>query len=131
MSTRSLIAIENPDGTCRSIYCHHDGYPDGVGWMLREYYKSREAIEALQELGDLSSIDETLETCCAYHRDRGEEKTEPILWKNREELIEKASDCWAEYVYLFSHSSWFIYSIYKKEWNLLSDVLTEIFYSKD
>ena len=113
MSTRSLIAIENLDGTCRSIYCHHDGYPDGVGYVLREFYNTPEAIEALQELGDLSSLGETLETCCAYCRDRGEEKAEPTVWKNRYALAEKANSfCWAEFVYVYriSLNEWYVYS---------------------
>ena len=31
MATRSLIAVQNADGTFLSIYCHWDGYPSGVG----------------------------------------------------------------------------------------------------
>lgn len=124
MSTRSLIAIENPDGTCRSIYCHHDGYPDGVGYVLREFYNTPEAIAALQELGDLSSLDETLDSCVAYHRDRGEDLNKATVWKNRSELVEHASDAWVEYVYLFrSFKAWFVFSVYDKKWNLLSEVL--------
>lgn len=125
MSTRSLIAIENPDGTCRSIYCHHDGYPDGVGYVLRGFYNTPEAIAELQKLGDLSSLDETLETCEAYHRDRGEELNEPTVWKNRSELVKHASDAWVEYVYLYrSFKAWFVFSVHDKKWDLLSEVLT-------
>jgi hypothetical protein len=31
MATRSRIAIELSDGTVKSVYCHWDGYFDGVG----------------------------------------------------------------------------------------------------
>ena len=34
MSTRSRIAAVFPDGTFKSIYCHYDGYPAGVGRRL-------------------------------------------------------------------------------------------------
>ena len=31
MATRSRIAVELGDGTVKSVYCHNDGYLDGVG----------------------------------------------------------------------------------------------------
>jgi hypothetical protein len=35
MGTRSRIGLEDPEtGTVRSIYCHWDGYPEGVGQRL-------------------------------------------------------------------------------------------------
>jgi len=37
MATRSNIAIENQDGTVSAIYCHFDGYIDGVGEILYEH----------------------------------------------------------------------------------------------
>lgn len=109
MSTRCLIAIEEQDGKCRSIYCHHDGYPEGVGACLEESYTTREGIEALLALGDLSSLGETLKDCYAYHRDGGEKLQKPREWANRKEIAEKA---WhyadAEYVYLFVDGVWLV-----------------------
>jgi hypothetical protein len=34
MSTRSRIAVEVEDGKVLSVYCHSDGYLDGVGKAL-------------------------------------------------------------------------------------------------
>lgn len=112
MSTRSLICKENPDHTYTGIYCHFDGYPEGVGAVLISHYKDRERVERLLALGDLSSLDERLAPedgeehsfdnptegiCVAYHRDRGEE-----LRPASEVHIETArEDCWAEFVYVF------------------------------
>lgn len=31
MSTSATISYERPDGKIRSIYCHWDGYIEGVG----------------------------------------------------------------------------------------------------
>jgi hypothetical protein len=56
MATRSRIAIENQDGTVTSIYCHFDGYIDGVGKILQENYNTREKMEQLIDLGDISSL---------------------------------------------------------------------------
>jgi len=40
MSTRSNIAIELPDGKVKAIYVHSDGYPNGVGHCLLNYYNA-------------------------------------------------------------------------------------------
>ena len=55
MATRSRIAIENQDGTVTSIYCHFDGYLSGVGKILKEYYTTQTKVEALINLGFISS----------------------------------------------------------------------------
>ena len=46
MSTRGLIAIMDDDGSCRSIYCHHDMHPSHADVVLPEHYPTREAVEA-------------------------------------------------------------------------------------
>ena len=73
MATRSMIGIEQADGTIKGIYCHYDGYPSGVGKTLMEKWNTREAAEALIELGDISQLGDGLQDTVAYHRDRGED----------------------------------------------------------
>ena len=88
MATRSRIGIEQADGTVKSIYCHWDGYPKGVGQILVEHYLMRDKVESLMELGSISTLGEQVEPTgrvdhtfempelgitVAYHRDRGEE----------------------------------------------------------
>lgn len=51
MSTRSLIAIKQTDGTVKSIYCHWDGYVSHNGRLLIEHYATPEAVEELLALG--------------------------------------------------------------------------------
>jgi hypothetical protein len=76
MATRSRIGIENENGTISSIYCHFDGYPDGVGKTLKEHYTDRNKIQSLIDLGNISILGENEIETVAYHRDRGEEKNE-------------------------------------------------------
>lgn len=87
MSTRSNIAIENEDGTVTFIYCHFDGYLDGVGQVLYEDYQDAEKIRQLMALGDISSLESEIgekhdfdtrdqNQTTAYGRDRGETGTE-------------------------------------------------------
>lgn len=54
MSTRSHIGLLNEDGSVREIYCHFDG--DSVGQVLNEHFACIAKINALLDLGNLSSI---------------------------------------------------------------------------
>lgn len=55
MSTRSSIAVQNPDGTVAAVYCHFDGYLEGVGFELMQVYNTFDRAKALVEAGDMSS----------------------------------------------------------------------------
>ena len=77
MSTNSTIRIERKDGTKTGIYCHYDGYIEGVGVTLQLAYNTSEKVETLLKLGDLSSLSYYTEShngtndfvCSAYYRD--------------------------------------------------------------
>ncbi len=56
MSTRSRIGIDKGDGVIRSIYCHFDGYPEGVGAVLRDHYRLVTKADKLIRLGDISTL---------------------------------------------------------------------------
>lgn len=113
MSTRSRIAIENQDGTVRSIYCHFDGYPEHNGAVLFENYKTQGKVESLVSLGAISFLQEEIEIpegvthnfsnqqkgiTVAYHRDRGEDLCIEDH-KNVEDFIRSDVE---EYGYIFT-----------------------------
>ena len=56
MATRSTIAKEFEDGTIKQVYCHWDGYFDGVGTTLLKHYTNNEKLDQLLELGDISRL---------------------------------------------------------------------------
>lgn len=59
MSTRSRIGIIRTLGdrpVVESIYCHFDGYPEGVGQTLLDHWTDEKKINRLIALGDLSSL---------------------------------------------------------------------------
>ena len=56
MSTRCRIGIDKGDGVIRSIYCHFDGYPKGVGAILRDHYRLVHKADKLIRLGDISTL---------------------------------------------------------------------------
>ena len=107
MATRSRIGIENENGTISSIYCHFDGYPEGVGKTLKENYTDRDVVKSLIELGDISSLGDDIFSTVAYHRDRGEK-----LHKARTDESLKAfsrSD-YEEYGYVFTlENKWVVF----------------------
>lgn len=72
MATRSSIAQVTADGKIEAIYCHWDGYLEGVGTELDTNYTSANKVSELIALGDISSLRSTPEETQSYHKWRGE-----------------------------------------------------------
>ena len=138
MSTRGVIALENPDDkTCRSIYVHFDMYLDGAGITLTQHYTTPERVEQLLTLGGLSALGDKLskddpepeaqDVCIAYHRDYGESYKAPRVWETADKLLDQASDIyWAEYVYLFRDGEWYFDTPYRPQgWRPVKQTLQE------
>ncbi len=116
MSTRSAILHRTATGYV-GIYCHFDGYPEGVGQKLLDHYQDADKVARLIALGEISSLGERVEpigphsyqnaeegTTVAYHRDRGEDRTEPATG-------DTVKACEAHighngYVYVFESGAW-------------------------
>ena len=110
MSTSAAIGIRQPDGTVRAIRLNWDGYVAHAGAILGGWYKTAEDVNALIALGDLSEINEALETCVAYHRDRGEQYRLPRTFAN----VEDYQYCGmgqmnANYLYIYDDGAWHSY----------------------
>lgn len=123
MATRCRIAIKEANGTYRSIYCHNDGYPEGVGEILETYYTEVNKIEKLMDLGDISSLGPSLEfkdpdtffkDPRAYALDDGttdynrwrDEGTKAEVSDTLEELTSLAEDNAAVFLYIFEDGKW-------------------------
>ena len=80
MSTRSTIALEFADGSVSQVYCHFDGYLDGVGDDLVRGYSDPFELRELIDGGDMSCIGEP-------YTDRGEsyEDTKARRFQNFDE----------------------------------------------
>lgn len=96
MSTRSHIAMLNYNGSVTAIYCHNDGYLDGVGNTLWSYYDNYGDISALLELGAISSLGDDIIETIAYCRDRGE-SLKIKHYKNLDEFVQNAK--LVDYIY--------------------------------
>jgi hypothetical protein len=126
MATRSNIAIEKQDGTVSSIYCHFDGYVGGVGKRLFEHYQSKEKLQELIDLGDISFLRETIEETIAYHRDREEDYRKPSKYENVEEFFESFEQ---QYAYCLTKEG--MYLVGKKSSNQVANLVEVLWGSND
>ena len=138
MATRSVIAKTQPSGKIKASYCHFDGYPEYNGKILASYYTDKKKINALLAEGEISVLGHNigekidfndyqlchaLNQCRFYHRDRGE-KLRKYTVKDASELEEYASDCNAEFVYLFKENKWHVLNVYDSgDFVLLESIL--------
>ena len=127
MATRSVIAWVDraSDGGFnhgKSIYAHFDGYPMHMGVYLAQFYNTQDKARGLIEMGDMASIEETVETCEFYHRDQDEEwdDVQPIEFKidtpifiggnsyaaALDEWRRKECSVFHEYAYVFFGNHW-------------------------
>ena len=152
MSTRSVIGLQLDNNKYKTIYCHNDGYLNGVGKKLINNYKSKEDVEKLLELGDLSSLgnipvsdpsqwdldmwisdlskDELSNKCVSY-RDRGDKDIEPKTSTSLKDIIEKYD---AEFIYIFKDGRWYYSTDGNKLFPLskaISESLNKNKFSKD
>ena len=108
MATRSFIAKKNPTtGRYTAIYCHWDGYPEGVGLTLRDHYNTPEKVNFLLEQGDISSLCETVvETVETSYRTRGDKNVDAMVFHTLDEMCEHYRGCWCEYGYIWMDNKW-------------------------
>ena len=124
MSTRALIGIQRGNKVQYS-YCHHDGYywKPGVGYTLVNYYNNEPIITELLSFGDMSSLENTLDECEFYERDRGERGCHRPEVDISDYNFNLQGD--AEYIYLFKDGEWYVQKwnkdIFIKVTNLLID----------
>lgn len=121
MSTRSFIGYVDEDGDIHAIYCHFDGYLEGVGFTLVDHYRKFDKVRKLVSLGAIDSLHPNLsrgEHTVAFDRDLGNESGINIgdllsthLFNTEKKYTEYAYEHNAEYVYLFKNNKW-----YYNEW---------------
>ena len=126
MATRSAIGFVEYDGSITAIYCHWDGYLEGVGATLVKHYNDTYKLLDLLEQGDISSLREEIgkkhpfsyhmtnlspqayddaygKMTTAYGRDRGE-KCPAKDFVNATAFRSHYSDC--DFFYLYDGNEW-------------------------
>ena len=126
MGTRSRIGVMHGDKV-KSIYCHWDGYLEGVGATLLKHYDSAKANHIVA-LGDMSSLQADIgekhafskhdvpnievrvhnkDWCTFYGRDRGEKGVEFKVAQTFDEFLGQCYNCGAEYYYIMRDGTWY------------------------
>jgi hypothetical protein len=127
MSTRGRLGIQLSDGSILSIYNHFDSYPEGLGVKLVEHFNTKEKVQELVDLGDISCIwtnlgfnQETLpETGPLPYSARGED-CPPRLDANKYDYLADGE----EYAYIFTQNSeWVCYNRHQFEDNRMPEVV--------
>lgn len=115
MATRSLIGVLRPGNQVEFIYCHFDGYEEGVGKTLCEEFFMMDAINNLIALGDVSTIHDNI---VAYHRDRGEdwEDVKPKMVA-LEAYPSESRHFGTDFEYLYRNGKWEVYR--DREWTVM------------
>lgn len=130
MSTRCMIGVEMGDSTIKAIYCHYDGYPEGVGKTLQKHYADPDKAARLVEMGDLSVLgswhDKKLAEMCWHrfdkehddtfrkkldlltedmtidYKSRGETGVDARTYESVKAYLAEMADTWCDYFYLFT-----------------------------
>lgn len=105
MATRSRIAVELPGGKVKSVYCHNDGYLNGVGYdLLNMGFIDPAEVEEYIDEGDRSSAD------LSYKEWRGE-NCPPDIHDSVPDFFNGDIE---EYGYLFTQEGeWLVKAAYK------------------
>lgn len=122
MSTRCLIGRKIKDNKVEYIYCHHDGYLDGVGEILKTHYTNDSVIDKLMALGDLSALGKIAESnpnqfnfgkidynLCAAYKDNDEKDVDSTIITEKEYIDKLSTNIWIEYLYLWDGEKWCYY----------------------
>ena len=123
MSTRSSIAIQHSDVEIESVYCHSDGYLQGVGTILLSNYTMESRVKELLWRGDISSLGCKLSpveynhsfanpekgVTVFYGRDRGDKGVESKIHFGEADFIHERTSENCEFLYLWSDGEWFVY----------------------
>ena len=144
MGTRSTIAVKHGN-RIKAVYCHWDGYIDGVGATLYEHYQASPKANNLIALGNISSLRAEIgeqhafskfdtpgiemrvhndDWCTFYGRDRGEEGQEFKSFGSEAEWMDYYDGSGAEYYYIMDAGVWYV-SAYRKEFEPLHELLNK------
>jgi hypothetical protein len=138
MATRSLIGVMHGD-KCKAVYCHFDGYLEGVGKTLLENYDSAKANH-LVSLGDISVLAENIVIpefvehsfenraegiTVFYGRDRGETGIDFKVFHDYDEVLDFADGCMLEYYYIMKDGVWYVADYDNRELRVLAEELAK------
>ena len=101
MSTSCYICKHIKDGMVKGIFVTHDGMPDFIVPLLKEYYNTEKQVDALINFGSLRQLGKTPIGSEPYYKgnnkDVGKASTEDLYYAFRDE----------DYCYLWLNNKWY------------------------
>ena len=129
-SKRAEGAAEEIGGKIKAVYCHWDGYPEGVGNTLQLHY-NRSKTKQLLVRGDISTLASDIGTkhdfdardcgTTFYGRDRGDKGINAEFFDTAEHFTEHYS--FSEYFYLLTEDGTWLVNDGRDKWERLSALL--------
>jgi len=105
MSTRSMIGVVDNAGQVHAVYCHFDGYPEGVGRTLVDHWNSKtRAMKLIIGGGNMRTLGATLDECEFFPNDLFE------IFDSVDQFLSVMSDSDCEYLYVFADDQWTVLS---------------------
>lgn len=95
MATRSRIGFETASGAVMHVYCHYDGYVEGVGKALVQGYNDVTKAYDLVIGGSCSTI------CNTVQRFTSDSAALEISWAKDRQSYKNENNSWEEYQYLW------------------------------
>jgi hypothetical protein len=92
-------------GTYTAVYCHFDGYPEGVGAVLRDSYTDPLKIADLLSRGGMSTLGDIVSRCEFYTDGDHPEPLDIQHSKSLTDLKLIAKNYGCNYLYVFSDKS--------------------------
>jgi len=115
MSTNSTITVQVSSNEFLTVYCHWDGYLDGVGATLKKHYRTLKDVLELVKLGDVSALYESCDRPEGHTFDTAVKGYTIFYGRDRQEdnvgvaTIDRPSDIGSqEFNYLFKGGNWFV-----------------------
>lgn len=121
MATRSAIGMRTHDNRIKAVYCHWDGYLEGVGATLLASYKDVFKVNQLLDKGNISSLESTIKATEFYNDTQPGFDDDYVIFNTYEDLFEYFEDC--EYFYVFENDQWIVST--GSTFNSLADTLKE------
>ena len=119
MATRSTIGIKNDDNSIDIVYCHWDGYLEGVGRILKENYNTEDKIRELLSYGNVSSLGNSIKDCFFYadHGEIGQQSQKVKSIEQYKRFFEEYNYLWINDEWLYSYSDENIFKKFKGDEN--------------
>ena len=106
MATRSIIGIQNENGSITTIYNHWDGYPSFVGLQLALNYRDPITVNTLMFFGDRSSLN-GMPTVQDSYGETQNRKVDAVTYDSLDDLWNRRiANSDIEYFYIFQDSGW-------------------------